>query len=298
MDFRSLRVFVEVVRQGSFTKAARALNSTQSTVSKSVQTLEEQAGGLLLHRVGQRNRLTAMGEVVFRRGTALLVERDDLLAELADVRGLKQGILRLGLPPIGSDILFAPAFAAYRRTFPDITVELVEHGSDRLEQALRTGEVDLAGLLLPISGEFDYVMMQREPLVALLPKDHPLAAETVIGMEQLRAESFILFDDSFAIHRLVVATCRRHKFDPSIVATSNQIDFVVELVGTGLGISFLPLSIARSRERSNIRCVPLSEQDAAWHMALAWRKTGYLSHAAAAWLKLAGPDCHETDGKE
>ncbi|MCE7796188.1 LysR family transcriptional regulator [Sphingobium sufflavum] len=288
MEYRPLRVFIEVVRQGSFTKAARALHSTQSTVSKSVQLLEEQIGARLLHRVGQKNLLTAIGEVVFRRGTTLLIERDDLLAEVADVQGIRQGVLRLGLPPIGSHILFAPVFAAYRRKFPAITVELVEHGSDRLEQALRTGEVDLAGLLLPVSKEFDFIEVQHEPLTVLLPRGHRLAGAKEIGIGELREDAFILFDDSFAIHHLIVAACRREKFEPSIVATSNQIDFVVELVGTGLGISFLPLSIARSRKRANVRCIPLRQQDAAWHMAMAWRKSGYLSHAALAWLKLAG----------
>jgi DNA-binding transcriptional LysR family regulator len=296
MEFRPLRVFIEVVRQGSFTKAARTLHSTQSTVSKAVQLLEEQVGARLLDRVGQNIMLTAVGEVVFNRGTTLLMKRDDLLSEVADVQGLKQGVLRLGLPPIGSNLLFAPVFAAYRRQYPGIKVELVEHGSDRLEQALRTAEVDLAGLLLPISSEFDFVESQRERLAVLLPRNHRLAAAKEIAIGELRTDAFVLFDRNFAIHHLVVAACRRAKFEPSIVATSNQIDFVVELVGNELGVSFLPLSIARSRRRTDVRYVLLRESDAAWHMAMAWRKNGYLSQAAAAWLMLAGGNV-ENKGK-
>src|SRR3546814_3395793 len=101
----------------------------------------------------------------------MLAERDDLIAELDDLRGLKRGILRLGLPPIGSSTLFAPLFAIYRDRHPDIDIRLVEHGSDRLEEILRAGEIDIAASLLPVSNDFDWQEVGREPLVALLRSD-------------------------------------------------------------------------------------------------------------------------------
>src|SRR5271166_3237677 len=110
---RALRVFVEVVRQGGFSQAAKAVFATQSTVSKAVKQLEDELGLSLLDRIGRHSMLTAAGEIVYRRAMAMLAERDDLLAELSELRGLKRGVLRIGLPPIGSDVLFAPMFAIY-----------------------------------------------------------------------------------------------------------------------------------------------------------------------------------------
>ncbi|HUO54538.1 MAG TPA: LysR family transcriptional regulator, partial [Rhodoblastus sp.] len=120
MEFRNLRAFVEVVRQSGFTAAARTLAATQSTVSKSVRQLEEEVGAPLLDRLGQGPRLTEAGEIVYRRALRLLGERDDLVAELDALKGLKRGVLRLGLPVLGSGVMFAPLFAQYRQLYPDI----------------------------------------------------------------------------------------------------------------------------------------------------------------------------------
>ena len=98
MEIRTLRAFVEVVRQGGFSQAAKVVFATQSTVSKAVKQLEDEIGVLLLDRVGHRSTLTAAGEIVYRRALRILAERDDLMSELDEVRGLKRGLLRLGLP--------------------------------------------------------------------------------------------------------------------------------------------------------------------------------------------------------
>lgn len=93
VNLRTLRTFVEVVRQGSFSQAADVVSLTQSTVSKAVKTLEDELGTPLLSRIGHRSELTAAGEIVYRRALTLLAERNDLLTELNDLRGLKGGVL-------------------------------------------------------------------------------------------------------------------------------------------------------------------------------------------------------------
>src|SRR5262249_8856964 len=98
MELRTLRAFVEVVRQGGFSQAAKAVFATQSTISKAVKQLEDEVGMPLLDRIGHRSRLTSAGEIVYRRALTMLTEREDLSAELDDLRGLKRGVLRLGLP--------------------------------------------------------------------------------------------------------------------------------------------------------------------------------------------------------
>src|SRR6202045_565440 len=95
MELRTLRAFVEVVRQGGFSQAAKTVFATQSTVSKAVKQLEDEIGVPLLDRIGHRTRLTDAGEIVYPRAVRLLTDRDDLVAELDELRGLKRGMLRL-----------------------------------------------------------------------------------------------------------------------------------------------------------------------------------------------------------
>lgn len=286
MDFRSLRAFVEVVRQGGFSNAAKTVFATQSTVSKAVKQLEDEMGLQLLDRIGHRSVMTAAGEVVYRRGLKLLADRDDLMAEIDEIRGIRRGALRLGLPPVGSSTIFAPLFAIYRRRYPDIEVRLTEYGSDQLASVLRAGEIDFAGALLPVSDEFESRPVRREPIVALLPPGHALADASSVTMLELKDTPFILFDAGFTLHRLVIDACKRAGFEPDVVAQSGQTDFMVELVGAGLGVTFLPRMIAAQHKVRGLRHVPLNEPGARWNMAMVWRRNAWLSPAAQAWLDL------------
>ncbi len=287
MELRTLRAFVEVVRQGGFSHAAKTVFATQSTVSKAVKQLEDELGFSLLDRTGHRNALTAAGEIVYRRALVMLAERDDLVAELDELRGLKRGTLRLGLPPIGSSTLFAPLFAIFRSRYPGIDIRLVEHGSRRLETSLLAGEVDLAASLLPVPEDFDWQDVRREPVDVLLPADHPLAGSGSTTLRALADMPFILFDSGFALNPIILDACQRSGFIPAIAARSSQIDFVVALVAAGLGVGFLPRMIAQQRFHPGVRHIGVTDAGMDWHMALIWRRGGYLSPAARAWLALA-----------
>ncbi|MFD0986872.1 LysR family transcriptional regulator [Methyloligella solikamskensis] len=285
MELRKLRVFVEVVRQGGFSAAAETLFATQSTVSKSVRQLEDEIGMPLLNRIGHRITMTEAGEVVFRRAQQLLADREDLIAELDDIRGLRRGTLRLGLPPIGSSVLFAPVFTLYRKRYPGIDVSLVEHGGDRLDELLQAGEIDLAGSLLPIpEQEYDWQTVRCEPLVALLARGHPLKDAGPVTLKDLKDVPFILFESGFALNRIIIEACRAQGFEPQIVARSSQLDFVVELAAAGLGVAFLPRMIADERRRAAVDYVPLKGHETDWNLAVTWRRNGYLSKSAQAWL--------------
>lgn len=287
MNLRALRAFVEVVRQGGFSQAAEVVSLTQSTVSKAVKTLEEELGMPLLNRLGHKNELTAAGKIAYRRASVLLAESNDLIAEINDLRGLKRGQLRIGLPPVGCGVLFAAMFAAYRSRYPDIEIELTEYGSKKLRECLDAGEVDLAALLLPVDEGFDYQPVRNEPLMAVLPLNHPLARRKRIDFSDLADAPFILFEAGFALNAKILAACELKGVTPKVTARSGQIDFIVDLVAAGLGVAFLPRMLAHKHQHAGIALIPLDEPHTDWHIALAWRASAHLPPAARAWLDLA-----------
>jgi DNA-binding transcriptional LysR family regulator len=281
---RRLRFFVEVVRQGGFSQAAKVVSATQPTVSKAVKQLEDELGVPLLNRIGHRSELTAAGKIVYRRAVSLLTEGEDLIAELDELRGLKRGTLHIGFPRVGSSALFAPMFASFRRRYPGIEVELAVHDSNRLEEILRAGELDLAALVHPIPQDFDWQDVRTDPLVVLLPRDHALAGRKAVKLARLAQFPFILFEEGFALNELILDACHSKAITPRIAARSGQVDFIFELVAAGVGIAFLPRVLAEQRPHRLVRCVLLDEPKCKWRIALAWRRGGYLSHAAHAWL--------------
>ena len=286
MNLRGFQAFVEVVRQGGFSAAARTINATQSTVSKTVKQLEDELELTLLDREVSPPRLTSAGEIVYRRALAMLTEKDDMLTELGELRGLKRGLLRLGLPPIGSSVLFAPVFAAFTKLYPDIDIQLVEHGSKRLEELLLAGDIELAASLLPVEESFEWQAVRYEPVVALLPANHSFKDDGGIPLHDIASLPFILFESGFALNHIIHDACRQRGLFPHIAVQSSQIDFIVELVAANMGVAFLPQMIAEQRKHLGVRIHQIKNAKLDWDLALIWRKGAFLSHAARAWLAL------------
>jgi DNA-binding transcriptional LysR family regulator len=285
MDLRTLGAFVEVVKQGGFSAAARTLFASQPTVSKAVKQLEDELGVVLLDRVGHRIRPTVAGERVFRRALAMLAEREGLQDDLADLGGRRRGRLRLGLARLGSSFLFAGLVAQFRERYPGIEIELVEHGSLHLEQALREGALDLAMCMLPIPDDLAWEPVHDDPLMALLPRGHALAGQPSVTLAALAPSPFILFEQGFALNPQILAACQRSGFSPRVAAYSGQAELIKALVGAGLGVAFLPRLVCAEMPDSVV-CVGLEDEALRWRMALAWQREVRMSPAAEAYLEL------------
>ena len=287
MEFKHLRTFVEVARAGGFTPAAQTLHISQSAVSKQVAQLEHNLGTPLFDRLGSHVRLTAAGTVVLQRAEGMLRLQQELLSELDDLSQLTRGELRLGLPLLGSDALFASLFAEYRRRYPNIQVQLLEGGSLVVEQAVLSGELELGGSLTPKNPTFAYQPFCDEPLDALLPADHPLAEDGSVRLEQLSETPFLLYQRSFVLNDRLLQACQQLGFTPKEGGRSGQSDFLVALVAAGQGVVLLPSVVARGLVRPGVvRLKLIAPEDLRWDIAFIWREGAYLSRAAQAWLEL------------
>ncbi len=286
MEFRLLQAFAEVVRQGNFSKAAKTLFVTQSTVSKMVKQLEDELGLALLERLGHRSAPTSAGEIVYRRALAILAERKDLMAELDELKGLQRGVLRLGLPIIGTSPLFTSVFANYRSQYPNVAIHFVEHGSKKLEELVLAGELELGASLLPVSDQFEWQNVRCEPVSALIHADHPLAARDTLALKELKDVDFLLFGQDFALNPIIIESCQRYGFTPKVAVCSSQIDVITALVAAQMGVGFLPRIVADHHRVPQVRCIEITDSSLTWDLALIWRRGAYLSHAAKAWLDL------------
>lgn len=287
MEFKHLRTFVEVARLGGFTPAAHNLHISQSAVSKQVAQLEHSLGTPLFDRTGSQVRLTAAGNVVLQRAEGMLRLHRELLSELDDLSHMTRGELRLGLPLLGSNTLFAGLFAEYRRRYPNIQVQLLEEGSLNIEQAVLSGELELGGSLTPKNPAFAYQPFCDEPLDVLLPADHPLAEGPGVRLEELADTPFLLYQRSFVLNDRVLKACQQAGFTPREGGRSGQADFLVALVAAGQGVVLLPSVVARGLVRPGVVRLKLAApDDLRWDIAFIWRDGAYLSRAAQAWLEL------------
>ena len=200
---------------------------------------------------------------------------------------LVRGELRLGLPLLGSDALFARLFAEYRRRYPNISIQLLEGGSLSIEQAVLNGELELGGSLTPSNPGFAYQPFCNEPLDALLAADHPLAGADQVQLAQLADTPFLLYQRSFMLNDRLIQACQQSGFTPKEGGRSGQADFLAALVAAGQGVVLLPSIVARALVRPGVvRVALIAPAYLRWDIAFIWRQGAYLSKAAQAWLSL------------
>ena len=289
MELRGLRAFVEVARSGGFTVAAQRLSLTQSTVSKLVARLEDELGQPLLQRHRRQAELTDAGRVVLQYAEKMLSSAADIEQALADLGGLQQGELRIGIPPLGPR-LFVPQIGEFKRRYPNIELKLYEDGSHAISQALSNGQLELGGLLAPLDEtRFEHRMLIDDRLALLAPAKSYWAKRVKAGkevkLEELAEEPFILFPPAYALNERIAEACHRFGFAPQVVGRSGQIGFILEMVRHGIGIALLPSS-ALSQVDAREFCVAALTPLIPWRIDLAWARGSFLSAAARGWLAM------------
>jgi DNA-binding transcriptional LysR family regulator len=287
MELRALRYFVEVVKQKSFTAAAEHMFVTQPTISKMVKALEDEVGSPLLLRDGRQMVLTDAGQIVYQRGVDVLAAHARLEAELNDLGTFGRGTLTIGIPPMGG-ALFTPAIAAFRKRYPKVELKLFERGSKAIEAALIDGELELGGVLQPVDTEmFDVLPVSRHVLWLVAQKGSRWDDASEVALTDLADEPFVFYGESLALNDVVLNACRAAGFSPTIVGRSGHWDFMAALVQAGVGIALLPAPYCRRLDADAFTCRRVVAPEIHWDMALGWRRNGYLSHAARAWIEVA-----------
>ncbi|MFI8418014.1 LysR family transcriptional regulator [Serratia sp. NPDC078593] len=284
MDVRTLRYFVEVVRQQSFTRAAEKLFVTQPTISKMLRHLEDELECTLLIREGRKLRLTDSGQAVYQRGIAILDEFRQLEAELEDISSVKKGVLRLGIPPmVGRQI--AALLRQFRQTYPRIELNISELGGLAGEQAVLAGELDLAMTVYSPSSEqpLTFLPLLGHPMCVVAPRTQPWLHRTRVDIKELADWPILIYNEDFALYKMLMAAFRQAGIEPKIAVRSGQWDFLASMVQAGVGIAMLPEPVCQWLDKENLICLPL-EPRMEWKVGLIWRQNSYLSHSAQAWI--------------
>lgn len=260
LDPRRLALLREVVRHGSFSRAAQALYLTQPSVSRQVAKLEQEVGIRLLERSPAGLRLTDAGRVALDRAEAIAGHLAAAEAELEAIATLGAGRLRLSAFPTAAATLVLDAIRVFRRRHRGVELSFVEAGTRAGLQRLREGEVDLAlafrehGRPAPSSWEgleADHLLV--DPLYVALPKKHSLAEKDAIRLRDLHDDGWIQ-----AVHAgptgITFRACLAAGFEPRIVALSDHAPITQGLVAAGIGVTLISsLSVPQARKDIAIR---------------------------------------------
>ncbi len=288
LSFKSLQCFVTLVKTQSFTRTAEQLCLTQPTISKILQQLEDQLQVQLLVKpeYGRKRQvqLTEIGQRIYQHALELLQAEQNIFLEIENYQQLKTGTLKLGVPPLGSQLLTTALFD-YHQQWPEIELAFLEVGSKGIEQALMNNELDVGVLLHPFDQQiFNSIELCNYPVMVVLRRDATWATRKKIQLEELRHQSFLMFPENFSLNRIILDACEQHGFYPSIACRTSQWNLLADMVLQRMGIALLPQYYTDMLDPDLFAAIPLEKPNIQWHLAMAWKKNLPISPAVQAWL--------------
>ncbi|QQK75686.1 LysR family transcriptional regulator [Salicibibacter cibarius] len=285
MNFRELEVFRIIAEYKSFTLASEQLYISQPSLSKTIKKLEEKLNAELFDRSNRSLQLTDEGKLLYNKTLIILREVKDLEGKLQNNEGQISGLLRIGIPQILGSFFFPKISKYFKDHYPHVEIVISEEGSLLTEKRVHKGELDAAIAVLPIHNEqLQEQVISDEPFVACLPYNHSLINEKTIQMKQLQDETWIMFDRSFALRKLLEESCYKSNFRPNTLYSTTQWDLLLSLVEAGLGITVIPKPVALKWHGSFI-IRDLSDSYISWRVGLITNKKRHQSHALKALVR-------------
>ena len=231
----------------SFCRAAQALGTSQSSVSARIRALEEDLGILLFERNTRGVRLTEAGRLFVERVSAGVDQLDHAVKTAGMVASGECGRLRIGIHALIPRSFLADLIAQYREDHPGIAVEITEGMARDAVMQLRADRLDIVFLAgTPELPDCHVRPIWTEPLLAVLPKRHPLAGQPAVTWENLAGEMFLVRHGGTGpqVHDHIVLRLAGRWTAPSILRFDIGRGTLLSMVGQGFGITIVGAATA------------------------------------------------------
>ena len=255
MNIKKYEAFARAVELGSLSKAASELGYTQSGISHMMQSLEDEVGFPLMIRTSSGILPNEDGQLLLPIIRRLLSTNECLEQNIAKIRGSDIGRIRIASFSSVATYWLPSILAGFQKDYPNVEVQIVEGGADRIEDMMASREADLCLYTGGESREFDWFSLHRDELLAIVPPGHPLTKRDAVPVEALMDEPFIMpmagYD--YEVHH-ILDTLPRY---PGIRFSPCSDCVIVSMVAKGLGVSILPELLLRNY-RSDAAALPLA----------------------------------------
>lgn len=275
IELRHLRYFIAVAEELHFGRAAARLNISQPPLSQQIQILEQQIDARLLARTNRSVSLTAAGRQFLADSRQILGMVEEASARASRLHHGETGELRIGFTSSAPFIeAVSSTLSRFRHQYPDVHLQTREMNTREQIMPLSEGTLDL-GLMrntqLPVN--LTWQVIRREPLMAMVPRSHPLAQQESVSLHALAQEPFVFFDPHVGtgLYDDILGLMREFNLTPTITQEVGEAMTIIGLVAAGLGVSILPASFKRV-QLQEMCWLPIKEKQALSEMWLVWSK--------------------------
>ena len=288
MDLSELQVFVTVATERSFSRAAVRLHRTQPAVSQAVKRLEDELDERLFDRSAKGGQLTEAGKILLDYAQRLTRLKDEAAGAVRELQDLRRGRVLIGANE-GAVHVLLPVVERFRGDHPHAQVEVRRVPARQIAREVLSRSLDFGVFTFPPREQgLQTLVLGDDELVMLISPEHPLASRSEITMEEFGRQTVIAHNEASPARERVLRLYEQRHTSINIQIGLPSLDGIKRAVEMGLGVALLPQRCARTEiARGQLAAVKVPELRLPRQIRLAYRRSGEMSHAAAAFLDAA-----------
>jgi DNA-binding transcriptional LysR family regulator len=262
MNLRQLQQFVALAETSNFHKAAERMHMAQPPLSVSIKKLEEELGGPLFLRLSTGVQLTPAGQAMLADARLAIFHAQQCQQAVSTALQGEGGVLRVGFIGSATYSLLPKLIPSFRQRFPKVELMLDESTTANILSRLEANTLDLGLVRFPVlhPGDFELTPVENDEFVLAVPADSPWAKQASVALSEFAQEPFVMYTEASVPNLFAVAMlrCQQSGFTPRIAQDAVQVQTIVSLVESGLGVALVP-GVARRYSNSGVRFLSLSD---------------------------------------
>ncbi len=245
----------KIIEFGSFTKAANSLGYTQSSISQMIASLEKELSIKLLTRSRYGVRLTIEGAELYPYIERLIFQYNSLREKSNEIKGLDTGIIRVGTVSSVTCHWMPQLIKGFKKLYPNVQFLFHQGDYTLIPEWISTGQIDF-GFINPLAiTNLKTKIVKSDEMLAVLPKNHPLANQKSITLNDIAKEPYILLEEGQ--YSEPMTAFKDAQIKPNIQYTLHDDYAIMTMVEAGLGVSILAELVIR-RTNYDIVCLPIT----------------------------------------
>lgn len=253
-----LRYFVAIVENGSFSNTALQMDITQSSVTKQIKSFEAELGVEIFDRSRRKVSLTDVGHTAYKDAKAVLEKMDELLQHAQEYNSAQKNRIVIAALPIMSQCGLTSALQQFAKLHPEIKLYIREGEKKEILELMESSKCDIGILrdeiLLP--QHYKTYILADDELALFVNKNHPLAGEDSVSLEQLAREPLMLMPKHTTICKLALKLCHSAGFEPNVLQCA-RIETILSSVEIGTCSSLLMKQISSVFRSNDIKIIPI-----------------------------------------
>lgn len=285
---RQLEIFIAVARLRSFSRAASALNMSQSALSQSVRQLEDVLSSSLFDRTRRTITPTRAGQKLLSRAEQILASLEAAVLEVYGENDPSRGKITIACLSLVALRILPRAIDEFRRTTPEASIRVRDDFMSRIIDSVRSGEADVGiGPLLDSDESVNFVPLLQEAFYFVCPTDHPLARTREIQWSDLAGSNVVSMGASSSIRTLLDRALASREVMKHAIYEVGRVTSVLEIVMQGGGVSVVPaLALADSHVRERVHFRQVSSPEMRRVLGLITKRNVPLSATAASFQQI------------